>query len=74
MTLLFLKRLNDIFEEISEKLIKQGRSQKLDMKIEGRIFFVLNNAVCSIPSSAVENIANPSTTRNLIPTDDNYML
>jgi predicted metal-dependent hydrolase len=28
MTLLFLKRLNDSFEENAEKLIKQGRSQK----------------------------------------------
>ena len=28
MTLLFLKRLNDTFEENAEKLIKQGKSQK----------------------------------------------
>jgi len=28
MTLLFLKRLNDTFEENAEKLIKQGKNQK----------------------------------------------
>lgn len=28
MTLLFLKRLNDTFEENAENLIKQGKSQK----------------------------------------------
>ena len=28
MTLLFLKRLNDTFEENAEKLVKQGKSEK----------------------------------------------
>jgi hypothetical protein len=28
MTLLFLKRLNDTFEENAEKLIKDGKSEK----------------------------------------------
>ena len=28
MTLLFLKRLNDTFEENAEKLIKEGKSRK----------------------------------------------
>jgi type I restriction-modification system DNA methylase subunit len=28
MTLLFLKRLNDAFEENAEKLIKEGKSEK----------------------------------------------
>ena len=28
MTLLFIKRLNDTFEENAEKLIKEGKSQK----------------------------------------------
>jgi hypothetical protein len=32
MTLLFLKRLNDTFEENAEKLIKEGKNQKEAMK------------------------------------------
>jgi type I restriction-modification system DNA methylase subunit len=33
MTILFLKRLNDTFEENAEKLIKQGKSQKVGVSL-----------------------------------------
>jgi HsdM N-terminal domain len=40
MTLLFIKRLNDTFEENAEKLIKEeGRSEKEAMRIKNRHYF-----------------------------------
>jgi type I restriction enzyme M protein len=57
MTLLFLKRLNDTFEENAENLIKQGKSQKEAYGNRRRhYFFVPENARWSILSSAAENI------------------
>lgn len=57
MTLLFLKRLNDTFEENAEKLIKQGKSKK-DAYENRRLhsFLFPENARWSILSSASENI------------------
>jgi type I restriction enzyme M protein len=57
MTLLFIKRLNDTFEENSEKLIKQGKSQKeaYENKIRHE-FFIPKEARWSVLSSASENI------------------
>ena len=57
MTLLFLKRLNDTFEENAEKRIKQGRSQKEAYENKNRhYFFVPKNARWSVLSSTAENI------------------
>ena len=57
MTLLFLKRLNDTFEENAEKLIKQGKNQKEAWENKNRhYFFVPNNARWSVLSSTAENI------------------
>ncbi len=57
MTLLFLKRLNDSFEENAEKLIKQGRSPKESWENKNRhYFFVPKNARWSVLSSTAENI------------------
>jgi type I restriction-modification system DNA methylase subunit len=39
MTLLFLKRLNDTFEENAEKLIKEGKSQKEAYDNKNRHYF-----------------------------------
>ena len=57
MTLLFIKRLNDTFEENAEKLIKQGRSQKeaYENKIRHE-FLIPKEARWSILSNASENI------------------
>jgi len=57
MTLLFLKRLNDTFEENAEKLIKQGKTQKEAWENKNRhYFFVPKNARWSVLSSTAENI------------------
>jgi type I restriction enzyme M protein len=57
MTLLFLKRLNDTFEENAEKLIKQGKSQKEAYENKNRhYFFVPKNVRWSVLSSTGENI------------------
>jgi type I restriction enzyme M protein len=57
MTLLFLKRLNDTFEENAEKLIKQGKSQKEAYENKNRhYFFVPKNARWSVLASTAENI------------------
>lgn len=57
MTLLFLKRLNDTFEENAEKLIKQGKSEKEAYENKNRhYFFIPKNARWSVLSSAAENI------------------
>jgi type I restriction enzyme M protein len=57
MTLLFLKRLNDTFEENAEKLIKQGKSQKEAYENKNRhYFFIPKNARWSILASTAENI------------------
>jgi type I restriction enzyme M protein len=57
MTLLFLKRLNDTFEENTEKLIKQGKSHKDAYENRRRhTFFIPENARWLILSSAAENI------------------
>ena len=49
MTLLFLKRLNDTFEENAEKLIKQGKSKKEAYENKNRhYFFVPENARWSV--------------------------
>src|SRR2546426_1750319 len=57
MTLLFLKRLNDTFEENAEKLIKQGKSEKEAYGNKNRHrFFVTKDARWSVLSRASENI------------------
>jgi type I restriction enzyme M protein len=57
MTLLFLKRLNDTFEENAEKLVKQGKSEKEAWENKRRhIFFVPKTARWSVLSRAAENI------------------
>jgi type I restriction enzyme M protein len=57
MTLLFLKRLNDTFEEKAEKLIKQGKSEKEAWENKNRHnFFIPKNARWKVLSSISENI------------------
>lgn len=57
MTLLFLKRLNDTFEENAENLIKKGRSKKEAYENRHRhYFFVPEKAKWSVLSSTAENI------------------
>jgi type I restriction enzyme M protein len=57
MTLLFLKRLNDTFEEKAEKLIKQGKSEKDAWENKNRHnFFIPKNARWKVLSSVSENI------------------
>jgi type I restriction enzyme M protein len=57
MTLLFLKRLNDTFEEKAEKLIKQGKSEKDAWDNKNRHnFFIPKNARWNVLSSVSENI------------------
>jgi type I restriction enzyme M protein len=57
MTLLFLKRLNDTFEENAEKLIRKGKTEKEAYGNRHRhSFFVPKTARWSVLSSAAENI------------------
>ena len=56
MTLLFLKRLNDTFEENSEKLIKKGMNKKEAYSKRRHYFYIPENARWSILSSTAENI------------------
>lgn len=57
MTLLFLKRLNDTFEENADKLIKHGKSEKEAYGNKMRHnFFIPKDARWSILSSAAENL------------------
>ena len=57
MTLLFLKRLNDTFEENAEKLLGEGKSQKEAYENKNRhYFFVPRDARWSVLSSTSENI------------------
>jgi len=39
MTLLFIKRLNDTFEENAEKIIQEGKSQKEAYENKNRHYF-----------------------------------
>ena len=57
MTLLFLKRLNDTFEENAEELIKEGKSEKEVYGNKNRqYFFVPKEARWSVLSTSSENI------------------
>ena len=57
MTILFIKRLNDTFEENAEKLVKEGRSEKEAYENKRRHhFFVPNGARWSVLAKASENI------------------
>ncbi|MFL6397953.1 MAG: type I restriction-modification system subunit M N-terminal domain-containing protein, partial [Nitrososphaeraceae archaeon] len=57
MTLLFIKRLNDTFEENAEKLIKEGKSQKEAYENKNRhYFFIPKDARWSVCSK--DNIEN----------------
>jgi type I restriction enzyme M protein len=57
MTLLFIKRLNDAFEENAEKLIQEGRSQKEAYENRNRhYFFIPKEARWSVLSETSENI------------------
>jgi type I restriction enzyme M protein len=57
MTLLFIKKLNDTFEENAEMLIQEGKSQKEAYDNKNRhYFFIPKEARRSILSQASENI------------------
>ena len=57
MTLLFIKRLNDTFEENAEKLIQEGKSQKEAYENKNRhYFFIPKEARWSVLSKTSENI------------------
>ncbi|WP_370519336.1 type I restriction-modification system subunit M [Nitrososphaera sp. AFS] len=57
MTILFIKRLNDTFEENAEKLISEGKSQKEAYENRFRHqFFIPKEARWSVLSKASENI------------------
>jgi type I restriction enzyme M protein len=58
MTLLFIKRLNDTFEENAEKLIKEeGKSEKEAYRNKNRhYFFIPKEARWSVLSQTSENI------------------
>ena len=57
MTLLFLKRLNDTFEENAEKIIQEGKSEKEAYGNKNRhYFFVPEEARWSVLSNAAEDI------------------
>ena len=57
MTLLFLKRLNDTFEENAEKLEQEGKSKKEAWENPRRHnFFVSANARWPVLASTAENI------------------
>jgi type I restriction enzyme M protein len=57
MTILFLKRLNDTFEENAEKLIQQGKSQKEAFENPNRHnFFIRKDAMWPVLSGVSENI------------------
>lgn len=57
MTLLFLKRLNDTFEEKAEQLIIQGKSEKDAWENKNRHnFFIPKSARWKVHSSVSENI------------------
>ena len=56
MTLLFLKRLNDTFEENAESLIKKGINKKEAYNKRRHIFYIPENARWTVLSSTAENI------------------
>jgi type I restriction enzyme M protein len=57
MTLLFIKRLNDTFEENAEKLVQEGKSQKEAYENRNRhYFFIPKESRWSILSETSENI------------------
>jgi len=57
MTLLFIKRLNDTFEENAEKLVKEGKSEKEAYENKNRhYFFIPKEARWTILSKTSENI------------------
>ena len=56
MTLLFLKRLNDTFEENAEKLIKNGMNKKEAYSKRRHYFYIPDNVRWSVLSSTAENI------------------
>ena len=57
MSLLFIKRLNDTFEENAEKLIDEGKSQKEAYENKNRhYFFIPQKARWSVLSKTSENI------------------
>jgi type I restriction enzyme M protein len=49
MTLLFIKRLNDAFEENAEKLISEGKSQKEAYENKNRHYFFIPKKAKSVP-------------------------
>ena len=56
MTLLFLKRLNDTFEENAENLVKKGMNKKEAYNKRRHNFYIPENARWSILASTAENI------------------
>ena len=56
MTILFLKRLNDLFEENVEKLVKEGNSQKKAEQKFRHKFFVPETARWNVLSDAPSNL------------------
>lgn len=57
MTLLFIKRLNDTFDENAERLIKEGKSEKEAYDNKNRHhFFIPKHARWPVLSETSENI------------------
>ena len=56
MTLLFLKRLNDTFEENAENLINKGINKKEAYNKRRHNFYIPENARWTVFSSTAENI------------------
>jgi type I restriction enzyme M protein len=57
MTLLFIKRLNDTFEDNAERLVKEGKSQKEAYENKNRhYFFVPKQARWSVLAETSENV------------------
>ena len=56
MTLLFLKRLNDTFEENAEDLVNKGINKKEAYNKRRHNFYIPENARWTVLSSAAENI------------------
>lgn len=61
MTLLFLKRLNDTFEENAESLMKKGINKKEAYNKRRHNFYIPENARWTVLSSTAENIGEKTT-------------
>jgi 5-methylcytosine-specific restriction enzyme subunit McrC len=66
MTLLFLKRLNDTFEENAENLIKKGINKKEAYNKRRHNFYIPDNARWTVLSSTAENIGEKIDEANIL--------